>query len=40
MDDSQKSPYYVHINDLVKFIDEKAKRSRALWNEYQFALAS
>ncbi|ELI1916360.1 pyocin activator PrtN family protein [Vibrio cholerae] len=40
LDDSQKSPYYVHINDLVKFIDEKAKRSRDLWNEYQFDLAS
>ncbi|WP_170960507.1 pyocin activator PrtN family protein [Vibrio kanaloae] len=40
LDDSQKSPYYVHISDLVRFIDEKAKRSRDLWNEYQFALAS
>ena len=40
LDDSQKSPYYVHISDLVKFIDEKAKQSRLLWKEYQFDLAS
>lgn len=40
LDDSQKSPCFVHINELVKFIDEKAKRSRLLWKEYQFDLAS
>jgi hypothetical protein len=40
MENSQKSPYVVHLHDLVRFIDKRAIEAENLWNEYQYKMAS
>jgi hypothetical protein len=36
MGKTQKSPYVVHLADLVNYIDQRVNESRALWKEYQY----
>ncbi|MGI2169645.1 pyocin activator PrtN family protein [Shewanella sp. MF05960] len=33
---NQKSPYVVHLSELVKYIDIRTNEARALWTEYQY----
>lgn len=35
--DSQKSPVVVHLNDLVKHIDQKISEERSIWQKFQIA---
>lgn len=35
--DSQKSPVVVHLNDLVKYIDQKISEERSIWQKFQIA---
>jgi hypothetical protein len=37
---SQKSPFVVHLHDLVRFIDKRTIEAENLWNEYQYKMAS
>lgn len=36
--DSQKSPVVVHLNDLVKYIDQKISEERSIWQKFQIAI--
>jgi len=33
---NQKSPYVVHLVELVKYIDSRTSEARDLWKEYQY----
>lgn len=33
---NQKSPYVVHLVELVRYIDERTNEARDLWKEYQY----
>ncbi|GAB7228722.1 hypothetical protein D8T51_21605 [Vibrio vulnificus] len=33
---SQKSPYVVHLSELVKYIDQRTNEARSLWKTYQY----
>ena len=40
MGNSQKSPYVVHLHDLVRFIDKRTIEAENLWKEYQYKMVS
>jgi hypothetical protein len=40
MGNSQKSPFVVHLHDLVRFIDKRVVEAENLWMEYQYKTAS
>ncbi len=40
MGNSQKSPYLVHLHDLVIFIEKRTIEAENLWKEYQYKIAS
>ena len=33
---TQKSPYVVHLGELVKYIEEQTNKAEILWKEYQY----
>ena len=37
---SQKSPYVVHLHNLVFFIEKRTIEAENLWKEYQYKMAS
>ncbi|HCG6477556.1 TPA: pyocin activator PrtN family protein [Vibrio parahaemolyticus] len=40
MGDSNKSPYVVHLNDLVNYIDRRVEEERNIWEKFHFRSAA